>query len=185
MKMSLRLLYFCALFFICFGAKAQSKFDIKGTIIDNESGDPLEGTTVQLLSLPDSAFVDGVLANEKGSFKLEKVPFVKGQSEKNKYLIKLSMIGYVTQFINLDLNTKKGKTVELGIMTMLDNAHTLGEAVVTATAAKVQVSGDSLVYNASAYRVPEGSTLEALLKLLPGAQVDENGKITINGKEVT
>ncbi len=185
MKLSIKMIYVCAFLLACVHVHAQSKFDIKGTIIDNESGDPLEGTTVQLLSLPDSAFVDGVLANDKGNFKLEKVPFVKGQTEKNKYLIKLSMIGYVTQFINLDLNTKKGKTVELGIMTLLDNAHTLGEAVVTATAAKVQVSGDSLVYNASAYRVPEGSTLEALIKLLPGAQVDENGKITINGKEVT
>ena len=50
--------------------------------------------------------------------------------------------------------------------------------------AQVQVSGDSLVYNAAAFRVAEGSALEDLVKKLPGAKVDENGNITINGKQV-
>ena len=40
-------------------------------------------------------------------------------------------------------------------------------------------------FNANAYRVPEGSTLEALVKQLPGAKVDKEGNITINGKKVT
>lgn len=47
------------------------------------------------------------------------------------------------------------------------------------------MKGDSLVFNASAYRVPEGSTLKALVKQLPGAKVDKEGKITINGKTVS
>lgn len=163
---------------VCAGLMAQNKFNIRGVIIDNETSEPMEGATVQLLSLPDSAFVSGTTANDKGGFRLEDV-------KKNKYTIKVSMIGYLTMFIDLNLNDKKTKVIELGTLTMMDNAHLMNEAVVSAAASKVQVSGDSLVYNASAYRVPEGSTLEALIKLLPGAQVDENGKITINGKEVT
>ena len=57
--------------------------------------------------------------------------------------------------------------------------------VVKSHAVKVKVQGDSLVYNAAAYRVPEGSTLEALVKQLPGAKVDKDGTIKINGKEVS
>ena len=49
----------------------------------------------------------------------------------------------------------------------------------------VKVQGDLLVYNAAAYRVPEGSTLEALVKQLPSAKVDKDGTIKINGKEVS
>ena len=49
---------------------------------------------------------------------------------------------------------------------------------------KVTVKEDTFVYNSAAYRTPEGSVVEELVKRLPGAQVDDDGKITINGKEV-
>ena len=52
------------------------------------------------------------------------------------------------------------------------------------TAAKVTLKKDTFIYNATAFRTPEGSTIEELVKRLPGAQVGDDGKITINGKEV-
>ena len=54
----------------------------------------------------------------------------------------------------------------------------------TARQAQVEMKADTFVYNAGAYRVPEGSALEELVKKLPGAEVAEDGTITINGKEV-
>lgn len=160
------------------GVNAQSKFDIKGIIVDKQTNELIEGATVQLLSLPDSSFVKGAVAGLLGSFKLDGI-------KKAKYSLKVSYIGYTSLYVDVDLNTKKNKVVDLGQILLSDDEHVLSEAIVSGTAAKVQVSGDSMVYNAAAYRVPEGSTLEALIKLLPGAKVDENGKITINGKEVT
>lgn len=115
-------------------ASAQNKFEIRGKLIDNETSEPMEGATVQLLSLPDSAFVDGVMADEKGRFKLEKV-------KKAQYTLKVSMIGYMTSYIDLNLNTKKDKVIEVGTLTMIDNAHIMNEAVVTAAASKVQEHG--------------------------------------------
>ena len=41
---------------------------------------------------------------------------------------------------------------------------------------------DTLVYNAAAYRTPEGSVIEELIKRLPGAKIDDDGKVTINGQ---
>lgn len=164
--------------FISLCANAQGRHSVKGVIIDKETKDVVEGATVQLLSLPDSAFVKGAVASQTGSFSFSDL-------KKAKYTLKISYIGYTSQFVDVNFAEKKDRAVDLGVIGLSDNANLLGETVVKGTAAKMQVSGDSLVYNASAYRVPEGSTLEALIKLLPGAKVDENGKITINGKEVT
>lgn len=166
------------MFVLALCTKAQTKFELKGLIIDGETKEVIEGATVQLLSLPDSSFVAGATSGETGIFRLKDV-------KKAKYTLKISYIGYTALFHDVNLNDKKNKTVELGTISLGGDENMLQEALVKGTAAKMQVSGDSLVYNASAYRVPEGSTLEALIKLLPGAQVDENGKITINGKEVT
>lgn len=157
---------------------AQNRFDIKGSILDKTTKESLVGVTVQLLQLPDSSFVKGAAADMEGAFAFQSV-------KKAKYVLKISSVGYLTIFVDINLQNKNTRNIDLGEILMTDDSNTLSELVVTANAAKVQVSGDSLVYNTSAYKVPEGSTIEALIKLLPGAQVDENGKITINGKEVT
>lgn len=57
-------------------------------------------------------------------------------------------------------------------------------AVVTAMAQKVTLKEDTFVYNSAAYRTPEGSVVEELVKRLPGAEVSDDGTIKINGKEV-
>ena len=52
------------------------------------------------------------------------------------------------------------------------------------TSSPVVVAGDTTAYNASAYRVNEGAALEELVKKLPGAEINEDGKLTINGEEI-
>jgi len=58
------------------------------------------------------------------------------------------------------------------------------EAVITAEAPQVVVKEDTLEYNSTAYRTPEGAMLEELVKKLPGAEIDDDGNVKINGKEV-
>lgn len=64
------------------------------------------------------------------------------------------------------------------------DAVMLKEAVITAEAPPVTVKADTTEYSAAAYPVPEGSMLEELVKKIPGAEVSDEGKITINGKEI-
>ena len=156
---------------------AQSKFNVVGTIIEKENHSAIPQATVRVLSLPDSAMVTGASTDANGSFKIQNV-------KKGKYALKVSFIGYQDHTINLDLTNKNEKTVNIGYLTLLENNKMLKEAVVSANAAQVQVSGDSLVYNASAFRVAEGSALEELVKKLPGAEIDDDGNIKINGKTV-
>lgn len=60
---------------------------------------------------------------------------------------------------------------------MLKGATVIGQAP------PVTVQEDTFVYNASAYRTPEGSVVEELIKKLPGAQIDDDGKITVMVKK--
>lgn len=168
-----------AFFLMCMGtsAWAQSKFNVSGIIMEKESSEPIASASVRILSLPDSTMVTGAATNVDGSFSIKDV-------KKGKYVAKITFIGYQDRLMPLDLTNKKEKNVNIGYLTLVPDSKLLTEATVSANVAKVQVSGDSLVYNAAAYRVPEGSTLQDLVKKLPGAKVDGSGNITINGKSV-
>lgn len=60
----------------------------------------------------------------------------------------------------------------------------LGEATVTASKIRMVVKGDTLVYNADAFQLSEGSMLDGLIKRLPGFEL-RDGQITVNGQYVS
>ena len=162
----------------CVSVFAQNSFEVSGTVVDKMTGEAVIGGSVKLMALPDSSFVEGTTTGTQGEFSLKNV-------KKGTYALKITYIGYATKCIDVDLSTQKKKALDIGYITMAADAIQLQGVKVTAHAAKVAVSGDSLVYNTAAYRVPEGSTLETLVKQLPGAKVDKEGNITINGKTVS
>lgn len=174
MKKTLLLLLLCA---TILQSRAQSKFNVSGIVIDKNTSEAVMSATVRVLSLPDSAMVTGVATSANGSFSIKNV-------KKGKYALKVTFIGYKDNVIALDLTKEKGKDINVGYVTLYDDTNLLKEAVVSAAASQVQVSGDSLVYNAAAFRTSEGSALEELVKKLPGAEIDDDGNIKINGKTV-
>ena len=60
----------------------------------------------------------------------------------------------------------------------------LGEVVVAKTRIKVFTRGDTLIYNADAFKLPEGSMLDDLIKQLPGAELKADGQIFVNGEKI-
>lgn len=60
----------------------------------------------------------------------------------------------------------------------------LGGVVVKATRIKMAYRGDTLVFDASAFKLPDGSMLDALVRQMPGVKLDDNGVITVNGRKV-
>ena len=153
--------------------QAQNK-SITGKLIDRDTKEAVMMTTIQLLKT-DSSFVKGVLSDENGNFKIN-------APENGKYILKFTNIGYTSFSKNVTIS--QNKDIYLGELIFGADAIMLKEATVIGQAAKVVVKEDTFIYNASAYRTPEGSVVEELVKKLPGAQVDDDGKITINGKEV-
>ena len=153
---------------------ALAQRNISGTVVENETGDPIPQTTVRLLKT-DSTLVKGVLTGLDGKFTLS-------APQAGKYIVQVTCVGFKAYTKNITI--KGDKDVALGTVAMRPDAIMLKGATVTGQAAKVTLKADTFVYNASAYRTPEGSAVEELVKRLPGAQVDDDGKITINGKEV-
>ncbi len=154
-------------------ASAQ-KGAVSGKVVDSE-GQPLPGATVVVMN-PDSTQVTGQSTKTDGSFSLSGIQY-------GSYLLRLSFIGYKTVFRDITLS-KQNRRLQLGEVTLIDNAKMMKDAVVTAQMAQVEMKADTFVYNADAFRIPAGSNFEALLKKFPGAEITEEGTIKINGKEV-
>ena len=147
---------------------------VSGAIIDRDTKDPVEQVTVQLLKT-DSTYVTGAISNEKGLFHLN-------APGNGKYLLKITSVGYKPTVKRVVL--EQDKNLALGNVVIGADAIMLKGAVVTAMAQKVTLKEDTFVYNSAAYRTPEGSVVEELVKRLPGAEVSDDGTIKINGKEV-
>jgi len=148
--------------------------NITGKVLESDSQEPVAQTTVRLLKT-DSTLVTGTLTNLDGLFRV-KVPSA------GNFIVQITCVGFKPYTKNVKVTADKD--IALGTINLDPDAIMLKGATVTGQAAKVTLKEDTFVYNASAYRTPEGSVIEELVRKLPGAQVDDDGKITINGKEV-
>lgn len=157
--------------------KLDGKADVNAHIIDGSTAENMPQVTVQLFQLPDSSFIYGTVTDNEGWFTIKKVPV-------GEYFLRYSFMGYTPIDFGFKI-VKEDRERALGVFKMLDASIMLAEAVIEETLPPTQMVEDTLMFNVSAYRVPEGSVLEELIKRLPGVEVDENGGITVNGKTVT
>ena len=150
---------------------------LSGRVIDAETNETLVRATAQLYRMGrnDTTFVSGTFSDAQGRFSFN-------TNSTGTYLLRISFLGYKTAEQRVNLTA--GHTQALGKIALKPDAMQLDEAVVTANLPKMVIKDDTVVYNADAYRVPEGSVIEALVEALPGAKIDDDGKISINGKDV-
>ncbi len=151
------------------------RLTISGQLLDSDQKEPMIQATVQLFLAQDSVFVGGTVSDIKGNFIIE-------APSNGTYRLKISSVGYQT--IEREVILRRYQNQDLGRLLMSPESILLKEAVVVGRAAQVVVRKDTLVFNPEAIRTPEGSAIEELIKRMPGAEVDEDGNITINGKEV-
>ena len=156
---------------------SQSKgIKVTGCVLEKESKEPVFQANVQMLNLPDSVYVTGAASDEKGMFTLPDVTT-------GKYLLKISYVGFKNKFIPIELSSASPKK-DMGKVELEADAILMKETVITAQVPEVQVVEDTLIFNSAAYRTPDGAMLEELVKKFPGAEVDDDGNIKINGKQV-
>ena len=146
-----------------------------GIVQDAELKEAIAQATVQLFRSKDSTFVGGSITDLRGNFSVE-------APANGIYRLKISSIGF--QPIEREVTLRRNQSQDLGNLLMSPDAVMLKETVVMGRAAQVIVRKDTLVYNPDAFRTPEGSPIEELIKRMPGAEVDEDGNITVNGKTV-
>ena len=156
-------------------AQGNRGLTISGHLIDATEKEPMVQATIQLFNAIDSTFVGGTVTNDRGNFSIE-------APNNGTYRMKISSVGYHS--LVREVTLRRNQSLDLGDILVAPESVMLKEAVVTGRAAQVVVRKDTLVYNPDAYRTPEGSAIEELIKRMPGADIDEDGNITINGKAV-
>ena len=161
---------FCSL---ALGAQTKNG-TLTGVVVEGSDDRPLQSAMLQLFTLPDSVFKVGAASDTDGKFFITAPPA--------KYLMRVSFVGCVPQEKTVVIS--KGKNTDCGIIKLVEDDILLENAIVTAEVPPVVASEDTLVYNTAAFRVPEGSMLEELIKKYPGVEITEDGTIKINGKTV-
>lgn len=149
--------------------------NIRGVVVD-QSGEPLMDATIRLLKADkDSTYIKGLTTDIDGKFRITNV-------NNGKYIVVASYIGFNNHYSDVDV---RGANVKLDTIRMTESSVMLKEAVVTAVKTEITVKEDTIEYNAGSYKTQTNAVMEDLLKKLPGVEVDQDGKITAGGKQVT
>ncbi len=150
------------------------EFKITGTVVDSETKEVLEATTVYIESPKDSSLVTYTISDEKGFFEIKDRSYLK---ELNLFF---SFNGYKTSALKIP----RKPSTELGLVQMEQQAEQLKGIAVVGDRVPITIKKDTLEFNADSFKTRPDATVEELLKRLPGVEVDSDGKITVNGKEV-
>lgn len=164
----------CILFSNLAFSQTPGRVLIKGSLQDTLK-EPVLFATVMLLNPKDSTLVSFTTSNDKGNFQF---PYVKNSN----YLLKVQHISYIP--LQKMLHTSSTEQVSLGVLAMKPMSKELIEVVVKQAKAPLKIRGDTVEYDASTFKIPPGSTVEDLLRRLPGIDVDADGNIKTQGKDV-
>ena len=146
---------------------------VRGRVVEQDTQEAVIQATAALMK--GEKVVANAVTNTEGAFSI-KAP------EEGSYTLQVTYVGFKTYQKKISL--KDGKDYNAGTIKMEPDAIMLKGATVTARAQKVTLKADTFVYNANAFRTPEGSVAEELVRRLPGAEVSDDGSIKINGKQV-
>ncbi len=162
-KMNFRLLAMMAMLALAVSATAKTP-DVGGVVVD-EKGEPMPFVNVVLLSLPDSAFVQGAMTDDQGKFQIV--------TRDNGALIKVSCIGYQTQY----LNVAQGLTIQ-----MKEDALLLSEVVVKSQLPKTRVKGEAMRTTVEGTILEKAGTVADALARVPSLEAKRDGAVTVLGR---
>lgn len=154
--------------------QTSARTTIKGVICDS-AGITVPSTMVMLLSTKESALISFTQTDEKGNFEFRNV-------RNSGYLLKIQHMSYIPYQKILPVSPTD--LTDLGKIQLKIISKVLREVVIKAARAPLKFFGDTIEYDAASFKVPPGSTVEDLLRRLPGIDVDVDGNIKAQGKDV-
>jgi hypothetical protein len=171
-----KLYSFLLAFILGYSVSAQNDIVIKGTVIDINTQLPLELATVYFSTAKDSTVIDYATTDKNGFFIINTKKYDK------PVFLKINYMGYQPYY-----EEEKGllASKDYGKLYLLENVNALDNVIIKTEAAPITMKKDTLEFNTSSYKVRPDSNVETLLKQLPGVEVDNAGKVTVNGKQVT
>jgi hypothetical protein len=161
---------------ICSFSVAFSQTRVIGRIVDAENNASLEFAQVAIFSNADTALVAGTTTATNGTFAIDRV-------KKGQYIFKAAFMGYGTIEKIIDV-ADESKPLALGDIQLTKGVELEGIEI-TEMLIPILIKGDTVEFNAEAFRPVQGSPLIELLKRMPGFEVDENNNITFQGKPIS
>ena len=143
----------------------QAKTQDWGGLVVDEKGEPMPYVNVVLLSLPDSAFVQGAMTDEHGVFKIV--------TNVNNGVFKVSSVGYQTLYINAG----EGLTIQ-----MKEDTQILGEVVVKSQLPKTHAKGDAMRTTVAGTILEKAGTVSDALSKIPSLEAERDGAVKVLGR---
>jgi hypothetical protein len=167
--------YACLFFLICSCLSAQNSISLKGKVIDENTKLPIESATVYVSNVKDSTVVDYTITDKFGKFDF------KIKKSNTPVYLKVSFVSY--QDYKIDLKNNEA-VKDFGTIVLKEAIKSLDEVIIKSQAPPIRIKKDTLEFNVSSFKVRPDANVQTLLKQLPGVEIDSDGKITVNGKEV-
>lgn len=169
-------------------AQTEKKALIWGELFDNFTRESLIGAKVTLLTA-DSVAVDSIKKTSRGACvnNVWGAWYFEVPRKMEKSIVRFEYEGYETCYLDIPAQTFSGRKDMKrfdGYARRIPRSRLLGEATVTATKVKFYMKQDTIVFNADAFQLAEGSMLDALIGQLPGAELKDDGRIFVNGRQV-
>lgn len=166
--------YYIFLIFFSFTLIAQAQ-SVTGFVRDSLENEPVSYASVRVLNVADSSFVVGAVTNEEGRFRVS--------PRQGEYIVEISYMGYERYRKDIKLTDRKDN-LDLGIINLQKASYNLDETVVIGYVPDIIVKGDTIEYNADAYKVQEDALLQDLVRRIPGMELSADGKLMVNGKVI-
>ncbi len=148
-------------------------FNLSGRITGSEE-EALPLASVVILNADDSIMHSFSVSDNEGFFHLKRI-------KPGSYLLQTAFVGYQTNSQSITVNDKD---LDVGVVKLQEKSELLDEVSITADRIPILVKGDTIEYNAAAFKTNPNSSVEDLLKRLPGVEVDQDGNIKAQGEKV-
>jgi hypothetical protein len=157
---------------ICTGIIFPQSYFVKGQVVDSLKGDPLISATVQLTRIPDS-LKTGAMTDQQGKFSITGLTA-------GKYIITVSFVGYKTTKQRIEIKNRSSEFIKIELS---PKAIRTKEVEITSKIPTVEQKSDTLIYNATAFKINKDANAQDLLTKMPGIEV-QNGQVQAHGQNV-
>lgn len=156
---------------------------VTGRVVDNMTGKAVRGIRVNLMRADSTlvASIDSVGMSENPEFDGQYVFSIRTVGH---YIVKATCDGYDDGYVNFELRNNRERSIFVPNIRLTHKSRILPDVLIKATKIKMLMKGDTIVYNADAFNLNDGSMLDALVSRLPGVRLTKDGQIYVNGRYI-
>ncbi|HYG49247.1 MAG TPA: carboxypeptidase regulatory-like domain-containing protein, partial [Flavobacteriales bacterium] len=151
-----------------------SEGTVSGSIIDSVSQQPIEYAAVSVISVKDSVVAGGMVTDENGSFKIEKL-------KPGAYVLRVKYIGYNEKLITDIVLSQASLFRNFDKIAISQATQSLSEVEITHYTEVMEANLDKRVINVEKDLTSVGGTALDVMKNVPSVQVDVDNTISLRG----